>query len=159
AKDAGWLLLLTVGGFAVQGYHPYTDDATFYVPAIKKALDPSLYPRSAEFFESHARLTMFPNIVAWIVRGSHLGLDHVLLLLHLACLFLFLLGCWKVSCLCFESPEARWGAVAAIAATLTVPVTGTALFIFDSFVNPRSFAAFAAMFAVAAALEKRYAAA
>jgi len=158
-KDAGWLLLLTAGGIAVQGYHPYTDDATFYVPAIKKALDPSLYPRSAEFFESHARLTMFPNLVAWIVRGSHLSLDSVLLLLHLTCLFLFLLGCWRVSSLCFEPPEARWCAVATIAATLTVSVAGTALFLFDSFLNPRSIAAFAAMFAVAAALERRYAAA
>jgi hypothetical protein len=157
AKDAGWLVLLTVGGFLVQGYHPYTDDASFYVPAIKKVLDPSLYPRGAEFFESHARLTLFPNLVAWMVRLLHLPLDPVLLLLHLASLFLFLLACWKVSCLCFESPEARWCAVATVAATLTVPVTGTALFLFDSFLNPRSIAAFAAIFAVAAALERRYA--
>jgi hypothetical protein len=156
AREVLFLLLLTAGGFFVLGYHPYADDATFYIPAVKKLLDPSLYPRSAEFFESHARLTLFPNFVAWTVRVLHLSLGAVLLLLHVAALFLFLLACWKVSCLCFERPEARWCAVTVVAATLTVPVTGTALFLFDTFLNPRSISAFAVMFAVAAALEERY---
>ena len=150
------LALMTAAGFLVLGYHPYTDDAAFYVPAIKKALDPGLYPRSAEFFETHARLTLFPSLVAGTVRLTHLPLDVVLLLLQAACLFLFLLSCWKLACVCFEAPEARWCAVAALAAALTVPVAGTAIFIFDSFLNPRCISAFAATFAVAAAVERRY---
>jgi len=155
-KEIFFLALLTAGAFLVQGYHPYVDDAAFYVPMVKKALDPSLYPRGAEFFQSHAKLTLFPNLAAGAVRLLHLPLDPTLLLLHLASIFLFLLACWKVSCACFELAEARWCAVTLMAATLTVPVAGTALFIFDHFLNPRSFAAFAAMFAVAAALERRY---
>ena len=157
ARETVLLALLTAAGFAVLGYHPYTDDAAFYVPAVKKALDPALYPRGAEFFESHARLTMFPNLVAGAVRLTHLPLDAVLLLLQVTCLFLFLLSCWKLACACFDRPEARWCAVTTVAAVLTVPVTGTAIFIFDSFLNPRCVSAFAATFAVAAAVERRYA--
>jgi len=155
-KEVLLLLLLTAGAFLVQGYHPYVDDASFYVPAVKKLLNPSLYPYGAEFFENHARLTLFPRIVAWTVQLTRLPLDVVLLLLHLASMFLLLLACWRLSCLCFETAEARWCAVASVAATLTVSVAGTALFLFDTFLNPRSVAAFAAVFALAFAVERRY---
>ena len=157
AKAALYLLLLTAGAFLVHGYHPYAEDAAYYIPGVKKLLNPALYPYGAEFFESHASLTWFPNLIAGSVRVLHLPLDTMLLAWHLLCLYLFLLGCWKVSCLCFEDEAARWCAVALVAALLTMPVAGTALFVMDQYVNPRSFSSFAAMFAVAGALERRYA--
>ena len=43
-----------------------------------------------------------------------------------------------------------------IAALLTIPVAGTALYIMDQYLNPRNLAAFAAVFAVARILEKKY---
>ena len=156
AKDVLFLLLLTAGAFLIQGYHPYAEDAAYYLPPVKKLLNPSLYPHGAEFFETHAKLTLFPNLAAWSVRISHLPLEVVLLALHLLCLFLFLLGCWKVSSLCFELPEARWCAVALVAAVMTLSVADTALFITDQYLNPRSFSSFAALFAVAGALQQRY---
>ena len=39
---------------------------------------------------------------------------------------------------------------------LTTPVAGTALYIMDQYLNPRNLAAFAAVFAVAGILEKKY---
>ena len=156
AKEAFFLFLIAIGAFLVQGYHPYAEDAAFYLPPIEKLLNPALYPFGAEIFESHASLTLFPTLIAWTVRVSRLRLDTVLLLGHLLCVYLFLLGCWKVSCLCFEAREARWCGVALVAALLTLPVAGTALFIMDQYLNPRSLSAFAAVFAVASALEKRY---
>jgi hypothetical protein len=39
---------------------------------------------------------------------------------------------------------------------LTIPVAGTALYIFDQYLNPRNLAAFAAIFAVARTLQKKY---
>ncbi len=155
AKPAIWLLLLTAGAFLVHGYHPWAEDAAYYIPPVKKLLNPSLYPYGAEFFESHASLTFFPSLMAGSVRLLHLPLDVVLLFWQLLCIYLFLLGCWKVSCLCFEGEPARWCAVALEAALLTMPVAGTALFVMDQYVNPRSFSTFAAMFAVAAALERQ----
>ena len=156
AKTAFCLLLLTAGAFLIHGYHPYVEDAEIYVPAVKKLLNPALYPYGAQFFESHASLTLFPNLIAGSARMLHLPLDTVLLAWHLLCIFLFLMGCWKVSCLCFEDEPARWCAVVLVAALLTLPVSETALFLVDQYVNPRSFSSFAAMFAVARALEKRY---
>jgi hypothetical protein len=159
AKPAFYLLLLTTGAFLVHGYHPYAEDAALYLPAVKKLLNPALYPHGAEFFESHGSLTFFPNLIAGIVRVLHMPLDAVLLATHLLCIFLFLAGAWKVSCLCFEEPAAQWCAVALVAALLTMPVAGTALFLMDQYVNPRSLSTFAATFAVAWALERRYLAA
>ncbi len=155
-RPAFHLLLLTGAALLVHGYHPYTEDAAFYVPPAKKLLNPALYPHGADFFESHAGLTLFPRLIAASVQASHLSLDVVLLAWHSLCIFLFLLGCWKAACLCFEEPAARWCSVGLVAALLTMPVAGTALFLMDQYVNPRSFSSFAGMFSVACALERRY---
>ena len=155
-KDFLTLLLLTAGAFLVTGYHPGVEDAEIYVPQIKKILKPALYPFGSEFFQSHARLTLFPQMIAASVRVTHLSLDVVMLLWHLLSIFLVLLACWKLANLCFDEPPARWAAVALVAALLTIPVAGSALFIMDEYLNPRSLALFAALFAVAAVLQRKY---
>jgi hypothetical protein len=155
-KDFFILLLLTAGAFLVAGYHPGVEDAEIYVPQIKKILNPSLYPLGSEFFESHARLTLFPKVVAAFVRFTHIPLDTTMLFWHLLTVFLVLLACWKLASLCFEETRARWGGVALVAALLTIPVAGTALFIMDQYLNPRSLALFAALFAIAAILQRKY---
>ena len=43
-----------------------------------------------------------------------------------------------------------------MAALLTIPVAGTALYIMDQYLNPRNLAAFAAIFAVTRTLENKY---
>ena len=57
-------LLLTAAAILVHGYHPFVEDAEIYVPGIKQALIPALYPYNAAFFASHAHLTLFPNLIA-----------------------------------------------------------------------------------------------
>jgi hypothetical protein len=149
------LLLLTLGAFAVHGYHPYAEDAEIYLPGIKKLLHPALYPAGTEFFESHASLTLFPNLIAASVRLTHAPFDYAIFIWHLASIFLLLLGCWEFSRVCFGTVRARWGAVALIASLLTLPVAGTALYLMDQYLNPRNLAAFAAVFAVTRVLEKK----
>jgi hypothetical protein len=151
------LLLLTLGAFAVHGYHPYAEDAEIYLPGIKKLLHPALYPAGTEFFESHASLTLFPNLIAASVRLTHAPFDYAIFIWHLASIFLLLLGCWEFSRVCFGTVRARWGAVALIASLLTLPVAGTALYLMDQYLNPRNLAAFAGVFAVTRVLEKKYA--
>src|SRR5215469_383202 len=119
------LLLLTMGAVFIHGYHPWVEDAEIYLPGVEKLLDPQLFPFGSEFFEHHASLTLFPNLVAVLVRISHLPLEWVLLLVHLASIFLLLLACWELSGKCFSDPKARWGGVALLAALLTLPVAGT----------------------------------
>jgi hypothetical protein len=152
------LLLLTAGALLVHGYHPYAEDAEIYLPGVEKILHPGLFPAGQEFFASHASLTIFPNLVAFSLRVTHLPMEVGLFLWHFASIFLLLLACWELSGLLFSNanPNARWGGVCLVAALLTIPVAGTALYIVDQYLNPRNLAAFAAIFAVTRTLEKKY---
>jgi hypothetical protein len=155
-KDILLLLLLTAGAIAIHGYHPFVEDAEIYVPGIKQALNPKLYPYNAAFFASHAHLTLFPNLIAASVRISHLRLDWALLGWHFFSIFLLLLASWHVGRLCFADSRARWGGVALVASLLTIPVAGTALYIMDQYVNTRSLSTPAALFIVINVVERKF---
>ncbi len=157
-KSATYLVLasLTCAALFVHGYHPYVEDAEIYLPGVERILNAQLFPFGREFFQSHASMTLFPNLVALSIRLTHLPFEVGLLLWQIASIFLLLLACWELSCLCFETARARWAAVSMVAALLTIPVAGTALYITDQYLNPRNLAAFAAVFAVARTLESKY---
>src|SRR5579864_871441 len=150
------LVLLTLGALLVHGYHPWAEDAEIYLPGVEKLLHLELFPFGAEFFQSHASLTILPNLLAALVRATHLPLEYLLFSVHLASIFLLLLACWELSGRCFADPRARWGGVGLIAALLTLPVAGTALYIMDQYVNPRNLAAFASIFSIVRILDKKY---
>jgi hypothetical protein len=155
-KDFFFLSLLTLGALLVHGYHPWVEDAEIYLPGVEKILQPQLFPFNAQFFEAHARLTLFPNFIAASVRLSHLPLEAVLFFWQLASIFLLLLACWQLISQCFTGPRSRWAGVATVAALLTLPVAGTALYIMDQYINPRNLVAFAAVFAIAKMIDKKY---
>jgi hypothetical protein len=155
-KTIAILLLLTVGALLVHGYHPYAEDAEIYLPSVEKILHPGLFPEGQEFFASHASLTIFPSLIAFSLRVTHLPMEAGLFLWHVASIFLLLLACWELSRLFFPNARARWGGACLVAALLTIPVAGTALYIMDQYLNPRNLAAFAVIFAVARILEKKY---
>jgi len=119
-------------------------------------LNPELFPFNAQFFNSHAHLTLFPNLIAGLVRITHLSLDAVLLTFQFGSIFLLLLACWELSGECFTDARARWCGVGLVAALLTLPVAGTALYILDQYTNPRNLAAFAAVFAVTYTLRGKF---
>ena len=150
------LFFLTVAAVLVHGYHPFVEDAEIYVPGIKKLLNPALYPFNDGFFASHAKLTLFPNLVEWSVRISHLPLEWMLLAWHFACIFLLLAGCWKLGRLGFGSAPAAWGGAVLVASLLTIPVAGTALYLMDQYVNPRSFSTAASSWIVLAVVRRKY---
>jgi hypothetical protein len=139
----------------VHGYHLGVDDAAIYVPAIKRVADPTLYPFGAEFFMSHAHLSFFPELIGYSARLSHLPIDVVIFAWHVASVFLLLLGAWRLLGCCFESASARWSGVAFLAATLSVPVAGTALAIMDPYLTARSLSTPATLFAIACYLSNR----
>lgn len=150
------LALLTAAAILVHGYHPFVEDAEIYVPGIKKLLNPALYPYNDGFFASHAKMTLFPNLIAWSVRITHLPLEWVLLAWHFACVFVLLLACWKLGRLCLGSARAGWGSAVLVASLLTIPVAGTALYIMDQYVNTRSFSTAAVIWIVLAAVQRKY---
>lgn len=150
------LLALTAAALLIHGYHPYAEDSEIYLPGVLKILNPGLFPVNAEFFGEHAGHTLYPNLIAASVRLSHLPLPWAVFLWHIVSIFLMLAGTWRLATALFEDRTARWAAVALMAALLTLPVAGTALYILDQYLNPRNLAAFAGVFAVAETLHTRY---
>ena len=150
------LLLLTLAGLLVHGYHPMAEDAEIYIPSVKKVLNPALYPFGSEFFLHHASLTQFDRLIAMSVRISHLSFDAAVFLWYLASIFLTLLACWDWAEECFIEKESRFAGVALVAALLTLPVAGTSLYIADQYLTPRSLVLFALLFATLNAWRGRY---
>jgi hypothetical protein len=155
-RDFFVLALLTLGALLIHGYHPWAEDAALYLPGVEKILHPELFPFNAQFFESHAHLTFFPNFIAASVRISHLPLQVVLFFWQLTSIFLFLFACLQLIRRCFIDETARWAGVALVAALLTLPVAGTALYIMDQYLNPRNLVAFAAIFAIVKVIDGKY---
>jgi hypothetical protein len=126
-----------------------TDDAAIYVPGIKQAADPALYPFGAEFFQSHASLTILPLLVCGSARITHMPIDWAIFVWHAAGIFLLLFAAWRLLSACFENDAARWAGVALLAALLAVPVAGTALSIADPYVTSRTLSTPATLFSIA----------
>jgi len=115
-----------------------------------------LFPSNTEFFGQHAGHTLYPNLVAASVKLSHLSVPWAAFLWQIASIFLLLTAAWRLAGVLFQSERAQWASAGLMATLLTLPVAGTALYIFDQYLNPRNLAAFAALFAVESALRKKY---
>src|SRR5579859_140423 len=87
ARELLLLAALTAGAVVIHGYHGGVEDAEIYLPGALKHLDPALFPRNSEFFNSHAGMTLYPALIADSVRLSHLPADTALLLWHVATIF------------------------------------------------------------------------
>ena len=155
-RNIGGLLLTSGAAILVHGFHPFVEDAEIYIPAIKSLLNPALYPQNRGFFASHARLTLFPNLIAGSIRFSHIPFDWSLLLWHFFSIFLLLLACWHLGRVAFRAPIAAWGGVAMVAGLLTIPVAGTALYIMDQYLNPRSLSTPAVLFIIINVVKRRF---
>jgi len=143
------LAVIAWTAIAVHGYHLGSDDAEIYVPAIKKVVDPELFPFNSEFFLHHARLSFFPDLIGNSARLTRLPVDWIIFLCHVISVFLLLLAARQLLRVCFQSKRAQWAGVALLAAVLTVPVAGTALVIMDPYVTARSLSTPATLFAIA----------
>ncbi|MFN7999152.1 MAG: DUF6798 domain-containing protein [Bryobacteraceae bacterium] len=148
-------MAITVAAFPVHGYHPGVEDAEIYLPGILKLVRPTLFPRNAEFFQSHAGMTLFPNVIAVSIRLTHTPVAFAMMGWQCLSILWLLYACFRIARLCFGSRGA-WCGVALVAGLLTLPVAGTALYIVDQYVTSRSLSTPAAMLAIAFALEERY---
>ena len=146
------LALLTAVAIAVHGYHFGTDDGAVYLPAVVHSIHPNLYPYGAEFFKSHADLSIFTAVVGTSARVLHLNVEWTVFLWHLLTVFAYLIAAWRLASACFESSRARWSAVILSTLVLTVPAAGTALVLMDPYLTARSASTPLSMLAVAAFL-------
>jgi hypothetical protein len=150
------IALLTPLVLLVHGYHPLADDGAVYVAGVKKLADPGLYQADAVFALSPTHLSIFAHVLAPLIRWGHVPLPALLLVCHLASIFLFLLGSWKVATQIFPTLSARWGTVLLAACCFTLPVAGTSLCIMDPYVTARSFSTPFSLFALAAVLGEQW---
>ena len=129
---------LTFFALLVHGYHPYAEDGGVYLPEIKRLLDPGLYPLGGDFVVGHLQYSLFAPVMAGLVRELQFSLEMVLLLVHLASFWMTLFAAWLLAARCYASREARAGAVALLAAWMTLPIAGTSLMLMDPYVTARS---------------------
>ena len=155
-KDYLLLASFTLSAMAVQGYHPAVEDAEIYVPGVLKLLHPSLFPYNSQFFQSHASMTIFPNLIADSIRLTHLSPSRAFLAWQIVTSFLLLWACLRIARLCFAENFAAWCGVALTAALFALPVAGTALLIVDPYLTTRSFSTPCALLAIASSLERRH---
>jgi len=149
------LIGITILAFFVMGYHPGLEDDAFYLAAIKKNLNPALFPHDSDFFRLQFQATIFDKVVALSARLSHLPLGWVVLLWQWAAIFFVLHGVWGISRRCFANAPAQWAAVALVAALLTLPVSGTAINLADQYLHPRTVATAAVLAAIVELLDAR----
>jgi hypothetical protein len=127
-------------GFAVMGYHPGIEDDGVYLSAVNSNLNPALYPKDADFFRLQTEATLFDECVAGFVRVTHIPVAVTSLLWQLVSIGLILFACWCIARRLFEERTAQWAGVAMVAAMLTLPVAGTAIYLVDQHLHARNVA-------------------
>ena len=154
------ILAFTILGFVVMGYHPGLEDDGIYLTAVKADLNPALYPHNANFFRVQLEATLFDGWMAHFVRWTKMPVDWAELFWQLVTIFLILWAVKQIAKRLFAEEFAQWADVAMVAAMFTLPVSGTALYLMDQHLHPRSLATAMILLAVSRILnEKRWQAA
>jgi hypothetical protein len=149
------LLLFTALGFLVMGYHPGLEDDGIYLTAVKADLNPALFPHDANFFRLQMQATVFDGWMAGFVRWTRMPLAWAELLWQLLSLFLILWAVKRIADRIFTDEDARWASVATVAAMFTLPVSGTALYMVDQHLHPRTLATALILLAVGQLLDQK----
>jgi hypothetical protein len=149
------ILTFSLLAMLVMGYHPGIEDDGVYLTAVKSDLNPSLYPHDSQFFRLQLQATMFDEWVADFVKVTHIPVATTALLLQFVSILLMIYGCWSIARVLFDNVRAQWAGVALIAAMLTLPVSGTALYLADQHLHPRNFASALVLIAVSRILRDK----
>lgn len=154
-RDIAAVFLLTFAALLIHGYHYAHQDGAIYVPALQKALDPSLFPLDASFFLSQTRWMLFTELVAASIRLAGMSVEWAVLGWHLLNVFVVLLASLFLARRIFTTRRSQWAAVLALCSALHMPEAGTGLNIMDRHLHPRDLATAASLFAFVALLERR----
>jgi hypothetical protein len=149
------LLFFSLVAAAVMGYHPGIEDDGVYLSAIKSDLNPALYPHDSRFFRLQLQATVFDRAMAGFVRLTHISLPYAELLLQFASILLILASCRSIARLLFKEERAHWAGVALVGAMMTLPVSGTALYLVDQHLHPRTIATALILLAVSRIMRGR----
>ncbi len=149
------LLAFSLLGFLVMGYHPGIEDDGVYLAAVKAQVQPTLYPHDSDFFRLQLQATVFDRWMANLVEASRITVSWAELLCQFLVLYSILWACWLIARKLFPEAGAQWAGVAMVAAMFTLPVSGTALYLVDQHLHPRSVATALVLFAIWRILERK----
>jgi len=110
-----------------------------------------MYPYDAAFFLLYIRMTVFHSFVAAATRVTHIPLDWMIFLLHLISIFCFA-GVPGAHSQVYCGRSCAVGGSGARCSAADAAVTGTALFLVDQHLAPRTLASAFLLFATVAVL-------
>ncbi len=134
------IAFLAVAAMLVQGYHPGAEDDAVYLAGIHSDLKPALFPFDAQFFRVQLQASIYDHAMAASVRCLHLPVNVVMFCWQFAALCLVLYACLRLARRLFAVEAARWAGTALVATLFALPVAGTALFVIDPQLHPRTLA-------------------
>lgn len=155
-RIAGLLLLITLASLLVEGYHPGVEDDAVYLSAIQRRLDPALYPHDHRFFTLQMQASLFDRAMAAWVRATHISVAWSEMLGQCVAALLLLWGGLRIARRCFPAAAGPWAGVALLGVLFSMPVAGTALYIFDQYLHPRAIATALILAAIVAVLDRRF---
>jgi hypothetical protein len=138
--DGILVLMFTVLGFLVMGYHPGLEDDGVYLSAVKADLDPALYPHDSDFFRLQLQATIFDRWMALFVRVTRIPVARAELLWQFLSLYVILWSALRLAQKLFPERRSPPAGIALLAAMFTLPVAGTALNLADQHLHPRTMA-------------------
>jgi hypothetical protein len=120
------------------GYRYGASDQAFYQPAVVEKLHPELYPRDSGLIAAQARLTLYDEVVAGLVRTTGQSVPLTFAVLYVLSLMLVATGAWLVARQLFLT---SWGAVAFLAAmTLRHAIARSGTNTLEGYFHPRQVA-------------------
>jgi hypothetical protein len=152
---AVWIVPLSLLAMLIQGYHPGAEDDGVYLAAVHWRLHPALYPFDAEFFRVQMQASGFDWLIAGTVKLLHLPVNVVMLAWQFAAICLLLFACLRLARHLFGAVAAQLASITLVALLFALPVAGTALFLVDPQLHPRTLATALIVFAADAVLCRR----
>jgi hypothetical protein len=155
--DGILVLMFTMLGFLVMGYHPGLEDDGVYLSAVKADLDPALYPHDSDFFRLQLQATIFDRWMALFVRVTRIPVAWAELLWQFLSLYVILWSALRIAQKLFPERRSPPAGIALLAAMFTLPVAGTALNLADQHLHPRTMATALILLAIDRILQNKLA--
>ncbi len=153
--DGILVLMFTVLGFLVMGYHPGLEDDGVYLSAVKSDLDPALFPHDSDFFHLQLQATIFDRWMALFVRVTRIPVAWAELLWQFLSLYVLLWSALRIAQKLFPERRSPRAGIALLAAMFTLPVAGTALNLADQHLHPRTMATALILLAIDLILQQK----
>lgn len=120
------------------GYRYGVQDQAFYIPAIARHLDPTLYPHDIGLIDAQDQLLAFDDLTAGLVNATGWSLPAIFLGAHVASLILMFAGAVGIGRVLYRS----WWTVAGLAFALTLRhhITDTGVNTLEGYFHPRMLA-------------------